>query len=66
MFMASPLDSTMTAPSIMAAQAKPMQQQMQAQQAPSKGVKSAPALQKMPKSYQTSAQSLEARHQGDK
>ena len=68
MFMASPLDSTMTAPSIMAAQAKPMQQQqqMQAQQAQSKGVKSAPALQKMPKSYQTSAQSLEARHQRDK
>jgi len=66
MFLAEPLDSTMNPMSIMAAQTIPKQNQPQQAQQPKKGTKSSPALQKMPKSYQTSNQSVETRQQRDK
>lgn len=66
MLMGQPIDSTMSQQSIFAAQ--PIAPVPQPQQAPGKpkrggGVKSAPALQKLPGAYQTPAQSRGARAQ---
>lgn len=59
-FMAQPLDSTMTPTSIQAAQVGNMRAPANDQQQASPGVKSSPALQKMPGMYQTPSQSREA------
>jgi hypothetical protein len=60
--MGQPLDSSMSPSSIVAAQIAPVAPQQQPQQVQSKGgVKSSPALQKMPNSYKTSDQAREAR-----
>ncbi len=61
MFMAQPLDSTMSPLSIQAAQLQPAMQKQAAAQAPEGkgGTKSSPALQKMGKMYQTPGQAKE-------
>lgn len=69
MFTQQALDSTMTPQALMATQQQaPMRQIAQQQQAAiqSKGVKSSPALQKMPSMYQTPGQAGEARRAKDK
>lgn len=67
MFLAQPLDSTMTPASLQATQIQgASSQQDQAQQQPaSKGVKSSPALQKMPGMYRTPSQTRSERSQKD-
>jgi hypothetical protein len=61
-FMGQPLDSTMQAMSIIAAQPVPPQPTPQQGGAP-KGSKSSPALQKLPNMYQTPGQAREQRQQ---
>ncbi len=61
LFLAQPLDSTMTPTSIIAAQPKTSSAPPPAQgPSPKKGAKSSPALQKMPGMFQTPSQSREA------
>lgn len=55
MFLAQPLDSTMQPASLQATQIQPPQQAPQQQSSP-QGVKSSPALQKLPNMYQTPGQ----------
>jgi hypothetical protein len=62
MFLAQPLDSTMSPMSIMAAQPIPKQPPMP-QQGKTKGSKSSPALQKMSQGYATPGQAREAHRQ---
>ncbi len=63
MFLAQPLDSTMKPTSIMAAQPKDQQNQQLPPSKPMKGVKSSPALQKMPDMAKTPGQAREQRQQ---